>query len=256
MSFDSDDDDDIERRLDELTNELSELNRLLRNAITSGEREGEGRDRRTPQEADFWNVGDTAPTVDSMAEYRRLRIVSSNSRDIGAPMLSPEAYEDREERIENRIRVFEDGIDNLSSARARLGKRDFREFLNQYVLIRTSEDPPVTETIRHDLVEAVNPSPQFWGVSEVDGEISVTPAIAALQFLRAYNYLWHPEAEPWNALRKGPRPPDTDVTETGRTVIEMNQKMAVMAFERSSIEFKEKWAKLLPDDKQDEWRSE
>lgn len=256
MSFNpNDDDDDIEDRLDDLTRELSELNDILRRAITQGGEGGPGDEGRSSENADLWDIGDTSPVARSKTEYEEFRRASSNNDTLVVPSLDGSAFESNMDKIRTRIEIFEEGFDNLSSVAAKLSDEEFSRFLNEYAIRRWNRNIPA-EILEADLVRLVNPSPGFWGVRNIAGEISITPELSPLSFLRAYGEIWDFHSEPWNSLNKGPRPPDAESMGRRMDATEVNRRLADMAFERRSIDFPEEYFRYLSDENQRKFRED
>jgi hypothetical protein len=242
MSIGGNGDDDIEDKLENLTEELSELTRLLELSLRAGA--GEDVVDETEQEPrDSWDVGDISAGADSLDEYKQLRVGAANSQRMVQPYLTREAYSTQGEKLELYYQSFKDGFDSLQSLNATLSNDDFDSLVGIFAY-------DYVEVIEAELVELASPGAQLFGISQVAGEIKFSPTLSPLDLLEYFGQHYYPFSQPWLTL---------DVGEGGRAERiqgrkppgEINQELAVTIKKRESATLPNQYNRLLPEDMRD-----
>lgn len=238
------DDDDIERKLDRLVDEISELTRLLELALTAREPEA-GDEDDDVTEGDLWEIGDRSVSVDTEGEYKRARVAAAKGVESTMPHFSNRAADSKQERLELRHSLFVQGFDNLQSIRSITSNDGFAEFIRLHAKsIWPSEDA-------RELIDIVQPGPGFFGINLVGDEMTISQFETPFRFIVAWGYFYHPESQPWASLRLN-EPQNMGAIESGRTFGEFTQKLAVAAFRVNRLPAK--FVSRLPEDMQEEWR--
>jgi hypothetical protein len=242
MSIGGNGDDDIEDKLENLTEELSELTRLLELSLRAGA--GEDVVDETDQEPrDSWDVGEISASADSLDEYKQLRVGAANSERMVQPWLTKEAYSSEDEKLELYYQSFKNGFDSLQSLKATLSKDNFNSFVGIFAY-------DYVEVIEAELVELAEPGAQLFGISKVAGNIKFSPTLSPIDLLEYYGQHYYPFSQPWRVLDVG----DGDRAERiqGRKPPgEINQSLAVSIKKRRSVTLPNEYNSLLPEDTRD-----
>jgi len=247
MSIGGNGDDDIEDELRRLTDEISELTRLLEFALVQGEEPGDEDGGEGIDRGDLWNIGTTALQVDSIEQYEELRAVAASDEETTAPMFGPNAFDSRAAQVEARYELFSRGFDSLQSAEARMSKTDFKEFVQLFV------KRLVGNKATADLIKVVDPSPGFFGIRKVNNELSITRANSPLSLQVVWGEFYHPASAPWVALgKRNPPEEELDRIEPRLITADLNRNLAEAAFDIGKLP--DEYAGLLPEDKFDEWQ--
>ncbi len=243
-------DDDIEDELRRLTNELSELTRLLEASMRQAggvEEEEEG------PSGDLWDVGNVSPKVSSVDEYQQLRSEAASTTTTAAPYFDTSIFDSFDDRVEVRYKLFKRGYDSLQSMYASVSDEVFNAILAEYAVDYLSGDDEAVIPLAVDLVEMLRPGMGMYGVNVVGGTLSVSRRLTPLDFLVSWGEFYYPRSQPW--LKLGKREPNNlDDIRGGKSVREFNSDLAHAVFTRSSLDLPEQYVDLLEPEEQAEWR--
>lgn len=243
--------DDIEDELRELTSQLSELTRLLQRGLVEGS-EPEGEDEAPT--GDLWSVGSVSPSVSSLGEFEEFRSEASTSREMLVPYFEPDAFGSFGERMDARYDLYTNGYSSLQSMNSSLSEGAFSEVINRFAKNYIGERPTVVRPLANDLVDILEPSYGFWGISVVNDNISVTERLTPLDFVVAWGEFYYPESVPWRVLGKQ-EPDDIGSIRGRKTAGEVNKDLAEAIFDRKNKDLPASYVELLPPGKQAEWRN-
>lgn len=235
-------DDDIEDEIRELTEEISDLTNLLREAFTQQQREMEEDEE---EEGDLWNVGQTSLSVGSVEEYKRLRARAAKDEEMAAPYFSGKAFDSDEERIQARVELYQEGFDSLQSVMGALGDAAFAEFVREYAKEYFEANSPGGARLTKRMIDILEPSPSFFGITVVDGELTIIQPQSPLAFIKEagahWNYIGAPNP------RLGIDEPGTEKLIPGEmNVGEFNEELAEAIFDIRPKQLPREAVGLLP----------
>lgn len=185
-------------RFDRLLDELGELTDLLRMAFTQGPGELEG-EEELEGPLDMWDNG-TSVSVTTLEEFKTWRIRAATREDVSTPYFEVSEIDGLGDKIDAHVKLYNDGYQNLEELRATLGVGGFGEFVQELAKQASDPDMAGTDLIADELVDILEPSPSFFGINEVEGEIQISRSLTPFSFLKVYGYTWHIIAEPGEKL--------------------------------------------------------
>jgi hypothetical protein len=247
-----DDGDDIEDKLDELIGEISDLTRLLENAMMA---EGEGApedQEETP--SDMWEIGDETTPVDSVDQYKKFRRRAANNSTMTTPYFSQDAFDNRLEKLEARVDLFMEGYDSLESVSSRLGDDDFNEFIRIFTerQLRGRED--VLGEYASPLARIAKPSAGFYGIRVLNGGISHSTGRSVLKLYIAGGDHYAFNSNPESALGIQLDEEGVIASIGEMRVTELNKRLARHVYKTNPEELPSGYVELLKQDQRADWR--
>jgi hypothetical protein len=259
-----DDDDDIEEKLDDLIDEISQLNQTFRAFITQGAEQSDDDDGGSDQQGDQWRNGNNSPMVVTEEEYRSKRRIAANSQTTTLPFYGPNVFDTKSEKIEAYVDSFIDGYDSVESIYATLSEDDFDKFGVRLVVKLLSEVEDLN--LRVDLIEELDPGAAFFGLRVVE---TVNPGRGAVErrdkgvvidgdsspisYTRYYNDHYYAGSDPVGVLRLDQPNIEGQVQDVQgqKPIPQVNRDLATAIFKRQDKSLSESDKRLVPDEVKD-----
>lgn len=196
-------DDDINRKLDALIEQIAELNNILRASV-------EGRPPPEEQEdvdEDLWHEGNSKG-VSSIDEFVKWRRKAAKRMGIATPFFRKSSSFNARRKIRAHVVLFSQGYQNLEELRSTLGKAEFDVFLQEYAkvhkVIRDADGVTELEErpegpIKRELVDLAEPGAGLWGVNDIPASahgLDILPEFSPWNYVLAYGYHWHYPSTP------------------------------------------------------------
>lgn len=260
MSIGGDRDDDI----DELVDEISETNDLLRQLLRglSGEGGGGGEDEEGDEEdrkGDLWRLGDVKESAISEEDYKDKRAKAARTESYTLPYVDFSFFSDDFDIVDFKVDMFIDGYDSFESVRSSLSNKDFDRFAREVSIELLGGTEAGLEA---ELVRELKMGPSTFGINivtrtiNVPGE-SVPQQTEVLEFqqekmaydlLRIVNDHYNPASNPATNLGFEYDPTDSERIRPYGTIGDINESIALAAYKSSRVKLPPRLDNLLPTD--------
>lgn len=260
MSIGGDRDDDI----DELVDEISETNDLLRQLLRglSGEGGGGGEDEEGDEgdrKGDLWRLGDVSESAISEDDYKDKRAKAARTESYTLPYVDFSFFDDDFDIVDFKVDMFMEGYDSFESARSSLSNKDFDEFVRKASIRLLGGTEAGLEA---ELIRELEMGPSTFGVLivtrtiDVPGE-PVPQQTEVLEFqeekmaydlLRIVNDHYNPATQPATNLGFEYDTTDSERIRPLGTIASINESVAKAAYRSSKVSMPDRLRGLLPDD--------
>lgn len=235
---DPNDDDKFNRLIDQ----LDELTNLLTMFLTQDVPEA-AEDSGDEGPSDKWNTG-TSVSVSTVQEFQEMRSKAARSEDVSTPYFDTDDLEGYEDKMDAHVHLYMQGYQNLEELRSTLGADGFSRFVRE--LAKESEDPSMggSGIIAADLVDILEPSPSFFGIQEVEGDIQINAVLTPFSFIEAYGNTWHITGDPIQRLGLG-QPGDVVRVIGEMSARDINEEMAKAIDDTRGLKLPEEYERLV-----------